>query len=681
MGLTDVFLKSVFNTSEDDVIADFFVPALSNSIKYDRGVGYFSAGWLQMASTGMLEFATRRGKARWITSPILSEEDWKALQLGEDAKSDDTIKKALAENIKDLAYALSEETLSALAWLIADGIIEFRLAIPRNKLKHGEFHDKFGIFVDENNDVISFSGSNNESIQGTINYESFKVFTSWNQILQSFVEQDIKRFETLWNNKDPNVEVYSLPEAAKAQILKLRTQKRPYLNPQKIRLWEHQQDAVNAWEANHRLGIMSMATGSGKTLTSLIAASQINNLKMLIIAVPRSNLVNQWAEELNSLELFPQPILVFSSRNNWQDKLFNRLLSMKSHTSDSQTIVIGTMASLSGDAFATVVDDTGLPDKTLMIVDEVHNVGSPRYRRILRDDVLWRLGLSATPTRHFDEVGTNMIDEYFGGVVFSYGLAEALEEGRLTPYDYDIYPVYMSEEEYSYYRNLTSRIIAIRGKRSSEVTYLTNNTIDDDSKDVEKLLFERARIIKKCAEKDDKILNILQDYPPSRCLVYCADKEQLSSVSNLLNEKQVIHLTYTSDHSNNQRKQSLDTLAHGHISLLLAIDCLDEGVDVPVVDQAIILASSSNMRQFIQRRGRVLRRAKGKIKANLIDVIVLPPSSVGADGKHILYGELARAREMASLAQNSINVMNKIADIIRPYGILFSEFIAGERYE
>jgi hypothetical protein len=162
MDLTSFDFPPILNTSDADIIADFFVPALGASVRYERGVGFFSTGWLRVAAKGMAAFARNSGRARWVTSPILSEADWQALQLGEAARYDEVLRRALERNLDDLERALEQETLSTLAWLVADGILDFKLALPRNKLEHGEFHDKFGIFTDAAGNQISFNGSYND---------------------------------------------------------------------------------------------------------------------------------------------------------------------------------------------------------------------------------------------------------------------------------------------------------------------------------------------------------------------------------------------------------------------------------------------------------------------------------------------------------------------------------------
>ena len=247
MGFKAIELPSVLDTSSSDIVADFFVPALSQAVRYDRGVGFFSSGWLRVAAQGMLFFAQNSGRARWVTSPILSPEDWDALQVGEAARYDKVLRRAIERSLGDLEQSLKQETLSALAWLVADGILDFKLALPRNKLEHGDFHDKFGVFTDDAGNQVSFNGSYNDSIQGTRNYESIKIFCSWQPAFADLVKADTERFERLWSNFDPNVRVFGLPEAARAHIVRLRAQDRPYPEPDWEKLRLLQEHPTNYW--------------------------------------------------------------------------------------------------------------------------------------------------------------------------------------------------------------------------------------------------------------------------------------------------------------------------------------------------------------------------------------------------------------------------------------------------
>src|SRR6266568_4006630 len=200
--LKDLNLLTVMDTSSHDLTSAFFIPLFSNSLRYDRGVGYFSSGWLRINCNGMVAFAKNGGKARWVTSPILDAGDWEALITGDTARSDPIIRVMLERNVANLAETLNKDTLSALAWMVADEIITFKLALPYDKLDQGDFHDKFGIFVDTYGNQVSFNGSYNDSIQGTRNYESIKIFCSWQPAFADLVQDDIQRFERLWNNQD-----------------------------------------------------------------------------------------------------------------------------------------------------------------------------------------------------------------------------------------------------------------------------------------------------------------------------------------------------------------------------------------------------------------------------------------------------------------------------------------------
>jgi hypothetical protein len=230
MSLRDAFPARTIDTSSHDIVGDFFVPMLQNATRYDRGVGYFSSGWLRANAQGMVDFAANGGHPRWITSPNLTESDWGHLKKGEQARRDDVLREALAQNTDDLEQSLTRDTLSALAWMVADSVLDFRLALPNEKLGRGEFHDKFGIFEDEEGNRVSFNGSYNDGKQGLRNYESLKIFCSWDLTVE-LVENDAERFRRLWMNDDPNVQLFELPEAARARIVRLRSDDTPYQEP------------------------------------------------------------------------------------------------------------------------------------------------------------------------------------------------------------------------------------------------------------------------------------------------------------------------------------------------------------------------------------------------------------------------------------------------------------------
>lgn len=694
LSLKEINIETSLDTSTHDLSKEFFIPLLSQSVRYDRGVGYFSSGWLQENAEGLNEFASNGGRVRWIIGPDLTLKDWEAIQKGDEARVDEVLKQALIRDVENIEVSLKKDLQNTLAWLVADGVLEFKIAVLRSG-GFGQFHPKFGVFYDEVGNYVAFNGSNNESRNGTKNnFESLDVFPSWEPFILSYAETHKNRFTRLWENKDKMTRVLNIGRAATERIIRLQNSERPYPKPKwlesqtsdflgrrrkslkDITLWRHQEQAIKAWKDNNSIGILNMATGSGKTITSIIAAKRKVGLKLLLIAVPKNNLVDQWNEEVAKITDFDDPILIYELSKTWQDRLFNKLRASSLEGWRKPVVLIGGLKSLCSPRFQTTIEDCGIPDSSMIIVDEVHNIGATSYQVIMNSKFQWRLGLSATPGRSHDEEGTTAIFNYFDKIVFEYGMKEALDEGRLTPYFYHVYPAELTEDEYGRFISLTQRIISSRSKSlETEVSLLTNNTLDGDGQDVSMLLFQRAKLLKKASNKFNVIKQILEDFPPQRCLIYCADIEQMEDVQNVLNEKNIGYLKYIGGTPKKDRFTALNGLADGHVPILLAIDCLDEGVDVPAVDSAIILASSTNDRQFIQRRGRVLRKSEGKKRANLIDVIVVPPKSVGSEGKWVLKGELARAKKMAELAANHPKPLLDIKEFAEQYGVLLTELL------
>ncbi len=438
---------TTLDTSSADLVQEFFAPALNKATRYDRAVGYFSSGWIRDNAKGMLQFAANGGRGRWVTSPILAEADWDALQSGDAARRNPVLRKALEDNITNLAETMEEDTISALAWMVADGILDFRLALPRNKLELGNFHDKFGILTDIQGNQVSFNGSYNDSIQGSRNYESIKIFCSWEPAFTPLVHADAQRFERLWNNQDPNVRIFEMPEAAHEQILLLRATDRPYPKPAWLKqdfflepgatygtvrpaipghvlLRDYQVEAVEAWFAEDCSGLLEMATGTGKTITSLAASVRLYESEgrlAMIVACPYRHLVDQWYEEARAFGY--APLRAYENLSTWLDELNERVVAYN-HGDTDRLCVITTHATFSTDHFQETVQR--LEGPTLLIADEAHHLGAETSRRRLPEKVSYRLALSATPNRWYDDKGTATLRAYFGQTVYTLSLAEAI---------------------------------------------------------------------------------------------------------------------------------------------------------------------------------------------------------------------------------------------------------------
>lgn len=293
-------VKVCLDTSEDNLIDELYTPCLKWAERFDRGVGYFTTGWLTYNIAGLSDFASRGGKMRLITSPILSTEDTDAI-IGAESQDGSTflrLEAALLESVETLKREMEADIINAFSWMLYDGIIDMRFAIPCEKLEEGDFHDKFGVFY-KGNDALSFSGSINDSKHGFQNYESIKVFKTWAGT-QEYVDADTARFEKIWNRKDRNLKIFTIPQAVKNKIFELRTPDRPYSLPAGSSKWVHQDIAVKTFlEKEH--GILAMATGTGKTITAMKIINKLfdsGEIRRVVITMYGNDLLDQWAIQI-----------------------------------------------------------------------------------------------------------------------------------------------------------------------------------------------------------------------------------------------------------------------------------------------------------------------------------------------------------------------------------------------
>jgi superfamily II DNA or RNA helicase len=680
MGLRDLPLPPSIDTSHDEIAREFYGPALKSAVRYERAVGYFTSGWFRINARGMADFASRGGRARWIISPILNADDYKALEEGYNV--DRIIISALGRGVAELERDLLEETRSTIAWLIADGVLDFRIAIPCGKLE-GDFHVKFGIFYDVDGSIVSFDGSQNETEKGFQNYESLKIFWNWDNALAVYVESDVHRFERLWNDRDPNVRIHLVPEAIRQRLVRLRILARPYDLPfekpyepliptpeaSKERPWLHQERAVSAWENNGRQGILVMATGTGKTRTALTALCRVPLLKFILIVVPTQTLAKQWCDVLVETRPEMRPLPIMEDAKGWLESAYRQLvLKQGSDPGTVPAVFVGTYHSIAGPKFQSLLHRVELPsDGTLLIADEVHNAGAPVFRKALNPKFQFRLGLTATLERAFDPEGTRLVEEYFKAVVFEFDIAAAIQAGVLCPYEYHPLLATLDDDELDDYDQITTRIARLIGHAEGPDDALPVEP--RNSAELEQLYFQRANIIKKCKDKTRVLMGLLQRLPVQKALIYCADFHQVDEVEGILKAQGVPWLRFSSLESLDTRERALDLLKQGVVKALVSINCLDEGVDIPDVREAIFMASGGNPRQFVQRRGRLLRRFPGKAEALLHDILASPPPHPRYRLTPMLSAELRRATVLARSAHNSDAAIMQLLSALAPFGV------------
>jgi DNA phosphorothioation system restriction enzyme len=707
--LRDLELKRRYRSSSDDFVRDFFVPCLRNANRYHRAVGYYSSASLSAAADGLAGFIKEGGVMRLVASPELSERDLAAIAEGYEQK-DAAITRTITSPLLTGYPGSVARRLGLLGQLISQGRLEIKLAVlKRADGTAGIYHEKLGVFEDEASDCVAFFGSANESKGGLkSNFESFVVFRSWLEADIEDVEAIRSDFDALWENRTPNLEVFDFPEAGVEALARLATpgqegdvrgkratalsaadrfpietsQPRtssPLRMPAGFELRTYQQDGIVSWLRNDGRGILEMATGTGKTYTALAATARLyEHLKaggkplFCVVVCPYQHLVRQWAVAASEFGI--DPVCCYRSVDQWKDRLIEEVHATRIGAADF-ALAIATNSTFAGDAFKDIAAE--FPRRTLLIADEAHNLGAKKARAALTDSYRYRLALSATPERAYDDEGTDFLNAYFGGTVFSFGLAEAIEAGALTPYEYFPHVVYLEDEELDQYLHLTAKIARL-------------SFADEDQK-VEgpllMLLVQRARILAGAQGKLSALAEVVRPLSDTtHNLFYCGDgtvdkgettaERQLDAVVKVLGLQLGMRVqSYTHENFAEQRDLLRERFARGDLQGLVAIRCLDEGVDIPETKRAFILASSTNPRQFVQRRGRVLRRAPGKESATIHDFLVLPPpDSVPPElwqtERRLVERELNRIGLFAKLALNGVQALRSLVDVRERYELL-----------
>ena len=585
----------------------------------------------------------------------MSEEDIDSIALGYARKSK-IVEDNLIQQIEELLA--SHETAfntRVLATLISVGALDIKVAVRADK--KGLYHEKIGVFSDGLGNTVSFKGSTNETwrgwhIQG--NFESIEVFCSWRGGLETErVEKHKTHFDALWSERDSDIEVFSFPTAAARHLKKAAFKDLDAVDRKNISIPDrrrkplpHQAAAVNGWLSSGGRGIFEHATGSGKTYTALMAIQQhIKKGNPALVVVPSRLLLDQWASEIK--EELPEAALLLAGSGNNKWRIPQRLKGMTGpDTANGSRIVLATMQTASMSEFRENVADG---KHLLLVADEVHQIGSSHHSKIMNIDAGYRLGLSATPVRYGDPDGTKKIFDYFNGVISPpITLSDAIKAGRLVSYEYFPHAINLSGDEAEEWGRYTKQISQEIARQKSD-----NTNTQPLSEKAKLLLIKRSRIAKKASAKIHLASSIVKQHfeKGQSWLLYCEDSEQLGQVLFALRRKGMNPVEYHSNMEGDRAATMSWFRSFGGI--LVSIRCLDEGVDIPDVSHALILASSQNPRQFIQRRGRVLRRIPGKHLAFVHDAIVVPVSAESEPEQiSLLKSELLRAIEFADHAIN-----------------------------
>lgn len=668
MGLKDISIATSYETSESktQLLDEFYIPVLDNAVKYYRIAGFFSSTALAVAAKGIEGLINNGGKMFLLISPELSEEDYKVIAEHGCIPPD-------AAFLRDFTVEdLPNENLSLLAWLLDSGKLEIKIVVGK-KARNSLFHQKVGIVEDASGDMISFSGSINETAQAWINnIEEFKVFRSWEAGQLDYLQSDLNKFLAYWKGEKAEIaDVYDIPATVREKIVKIKPRDvwdmnvmRRYKKDEQIKkntlsLFPHQQRAVEAWKANQHSLLMEMATGTGKTRTAIgcvLEKLKDNETMLVIVATPQNTLSRQWKTDVEKLGIaLDQAAIIDGSNSKWKKDLELILLDLSDHRIKT-AIIYTTHATASDEKFISIIRSTKYDTKILFIGDEVHATGSAKQRNALLPEYEYRIGLSATPERMFDEGGTSLIREYFGGKAFEFTIADALNTinpltGKPFLNRFNYHPIFvpLTAEENKKYKKISQQIIIMKSKD------------DYDPKDLEKLYDRRADILKNAERKLEALEGLLREMDPATIvdtILFVSDRQIVPSFEILsrlkikrakITESESASKVVT-DEGNTERQEIIAQFVRHQLQVLVGIKCLDEGIDIPNARIALLLANSTNPREYVQRVGRVIRQAPGKEISEIFDFIVTPCESDAAPG--LLEKEARRAGQIACNAVN-----------------------------
>lgn len=730
--------------------ARFFSEGLCNATGFDLMLGFFSSTAINVLADGFAAFLYGGGKMRLVINDILNEDDKQAVL---NAENQCYIPFFDLNDLEKLKNTLSERDVhffECFSFLIRNNRLEIKVISPKDG--SGISHTKTGCFSDGLN-FVGFDGSCNFSRTALVeNIESLTVSCDWDGDIEKAKIQEIRKdFERVFQGKDDTVN-YVEAEHIKTNITKsfqaknlgellddelkiiekgsasehlpktivnaLKNAKNKILSaieklkstvpetasadlaprfPYPTGPREYQVKAFENWRQNKQKGLFAMATGTGKTITSLNCLLEIfkrNGYYKAIILVPTITLVEQWEKECNKFN-FNNIIKVCSKYPDWRSGVSRiKSLELLAASKELSYVIISTYASfVRSEIFREL--NCYPSGKLLLIADEAHNMSGGLMLKRLQDiRYARRIGLSATPERQFDDGANQKLFGFFGcknGYTFEYSMREAIENGALCRYYYYPHIVKLTENEMADYIEVTKKIVKFYGRSDAESQEILTT-----------LLLKRKRIIHKAENKKVVFSEIINREYNKRgnlkyTLIYVPEGNKPDNDTDFFNrtdvfedddetermiydftkivsdvDKRLIVRKFTSE--SKDREQMLKDFSSGKTDVLVSMKCLDEGVDVPRSELAIFCASTGNPRQFIQRRGRVLRTHPDKHNAVIHDLIVVPDIGQTDDNfyeleKSLIKSELQRIRDFALLSENLGDTETELCEIMANYNL------------
>lgn len=667
MSFRDLDIKiSYISCGEESIARAFLVPSLKHTKVYQRSVGFFSSGVFEPIIDGIVALARNHGKIQLIASPKLSAGDVAAIKEGY-RQREEVLETSFSNDFLEAIEGLNDDQLKLLVTLIAQGVLDIKIAVTKTA---GDYHDKLGILEDFDGNFIAFYGSSNSSLNGyQDNYEKIRVVKSWEESQGASIEDERKEFDSLWNGTNPFVSVYDYKESARKRILQViserqEARKRKVSNPIKLR--DYQENAIAAWTENNYHGFYVMATGTGKTWTAIFSAKKLieSHQAMIVICAPYKHLIRQWTDDVVKALPDAKVIMVSSENPSWEAQISQEIIRKK-YQPEKQIVIISTIASFNMVRFNLAISKSN--EDKLLIVDEAHRFTN-RTDQIKRQ-FSYMLGLSATPFSGTSAKKGLELMKFFGGQVFSLPIEEALGK-HLVNYYYRPIFVNATEDEEQRFMYHSHKIASC---------FKNNVCINPDL--LVKSIRNRLRVISMAEEKKtriDEIVNQIQE--KDHVVVYCGDGKlfddstseeirHIRFIKGILDNHGYKPSQFTAKENMQERMDLVDQFNKGNITALSAIRCLDEGINIPSIKSALILSSNDDYREFVQRRGRILRKYDGKQTATIYDVIVLPSDDMQMWAKI----ELRRFLEYAKLALNWDETEIQLNSLCSRYGLTIED--------
>ena len=659
---------SYISYGEGSIIDSLLIPALSITQTYKRSVGFFSSSVLKSLCGGLVGLVDNQGSMKIIASPKLSQEDIDIIDASYD-KKDSVIKENILNDLKKSLLQVNFDERILLSELILSGVLDIKIVVTN---KRGYYHDKLGILIDQWNNKIAFVGSSNETETGyEINYEKIRVFQSWESNNDyRHVEDEEKEFDRLWNGTNQFIKTYDFKEAIKEIAFEVIKMDPP---PQDLtggfQLRPYQLEAIQKWSENDYIGFYVMATGTGKTITALYGLNKLIDKEKVftVIVVPYKHLVSQWYEDVTNI--FPNfnIIKVLSEVSDWETQIKNVVIKNKYDKTTQPIIIISTLASFCLERFNNAIKNY-IGRKTL-IVDEAHRFYNKIKNGYDYSQYKYKLGLSATPVFGKNIQKAKDLLSFFGGKVFELTIDQAIGK-YLVNYDYKPIFISISPENENKFKKITMQMTYCFDK---------NGVLIKPDKLIQ-LIRSRLRVLSMVDSKRDALIEYIKETNlVDHFIVYCGDGKlyansgeelrHLDDVKKILNEYNYRPTQFTANESMQERMTIIELFSRGDITSLVAIKCLDEGINIPSIKTAIILSSGDDYREFVQRRGRILRMDNTKDKALIIDFIILP----SLNSPEIAKIELRRYNEYAKLALKNEELQHELFTLLKRYDISYAD--------